>query len=181
MNLNATPETVTAVAQVLKMAAILDDRMGQPDKARIIAWAEQVHRHKLIEADMLDGLQAYYDGPSDRAIGVGDLIHHAKTARRNRVAGEEAADREARQAELDAVKPAPEETVAVAAAFIPGPVRRTPRLEAAEDSLNACVDKASAQAALREYFAAKRESRRLYPPPKPAPRKRRPQPEGANA
>ena len=132
-------------------------------------------------ADMLDGLQAYYDGPSDRAIGVGDLIHHAKTARRNRVAGEEAAEREARQAELDATKPAPEETVAVAAAFIPGPVRRTPRLEAAEDSLNACVDKASAQAALREYFAAKRESRRLYPPPKPAPRKRRPQPEGANA
>ena len=92
MNLNATPETVTAVAQVLKMAAILDDRMGQPDKARIIAWAEQVHRHKLIEADMLDGLQAYYDRPSDRAIGVGDLIHHAKTARRNRVAGEEAAN-----------------------------------------------------------------------------------------
>lgn len=158
MNLNATPQTVQAVAQVLKMAKILDDRMGQPDKARIIAWAEQVERHKLTEPDLMDGLQAFYDGPSSHAIGIGDLIQHAKTARTVRIGKEDAAEREARQAELD-TKAAPDETRAIAAAFVAGPVpNKTDRFKAAEDALYTCVDKASAQAAIAEFFAAKAEA-----------------------
>lgn len=168
----ATPETIRATAQVLRMAKILDDRMGQPDKSRISAWADQIQRHKLTEPDLMDGLQAYYDGPSPHAIGIGDLIHHAKSARTVRIGKEDAAEREARQAELDAVKPAPEETASIVAAFVAGPVERTTRLEAAEDALYACGDKESAQAAIREFFAAKAESRRLHPP-KPAPRRKR--------
>lgn len=158
MNLNATPETVQAVAQVLKMAKILDDRMGQPDKARIMAWSEQVERHKLAEPDLMDGLQAFYDGPSAHAIGIGDLIAHAKTARTVRIGKEDRAEREARQAELDAIKPAPEETRAVAAAFVAGPAPATERLKAADDALHMCVDAASARTAIAEYFAAKAEA-----------------------
>ena len=78
MNLNASPDTVRAVTQVFKLAGILDDRVTHPDKARIAAWSEQVQRHGLAESDLLDGLQAFYDGPSERAIQIGDLIHHAR-------------------------------------------------------------------------------------------------------
>lgn len=84
MNINATPETLRAVAQVLKMAAILDDRVAQPDKARIVGWAEQVQRHNLTEDDLLDGLQKYYD-QADRPIGIGDLIIHARATKRDRL------------------------------------------------------------------------------------------------
>lgn len=162
MNAKATPQTVQAVAQVLKMAKILDDRMGQPDKQRLSAWADQVERHKLTEPDLMDGLQAFYDGPSSHAIGIGDLIQHAKTARTVRIGKEDRAEREARQAELDAVKPAPEETRAVVAAFVPGPVPdKTTRMEAAEQGLQECYGKRDALAALGEYFAAKSEAQKL--------------------
>ena len=98
MKLDATPETVAAIAQVLKLAGYLDDKIGQPDKGRIMAWSEQVQRHNLAEADLLDGLQAYYDGSHDgRPIGVGDLIQHAKVARQVRQGRESKAEREARQ------------------------------------------------------------------------------------
>lgn len=140
------------------MAKILDDRMGQPDKSRISAWADQVQRHKLTEPDLMDGLQAYYDGPSGHAIGIGDLIHHAKSARTVRIANEDRAVREARQAELDAIKPEPEETASIAAAFIPGPAPQTDRLKAAEDALHCATDKSTAVQAISEYLAAKSEA-----------------------
>ncbi|QFG04896.1 hypothetical protein SEA_NITZEL_70 [Mycobacterium phage Nitzel] len=158
MNINATPETVQAVAQVLKMAKILDDRMGQPDKARIAAWAEQVQRHRLVEGDLLDGLQAFYDGPSSHPIGVGDLIHHAKSARVVRIGKEERADREARQALLDE-KADPDEPRAIVAAFVPGPVpNKTTRMEAAEQALQECFGKKASIVAIREFFEAKSEA-----------------------
>ncbi|AMS02076.1 hypothetical protein BJD70_gp58 [Mycobacterium phage Panchino] len=157
LRINASVETIEAVTQVLKMAAILDDRVSQGDPARLGAWAEQVERHKLTESDLLDGLQAYYDAPSDRAIGIGDLIHHARTAKRVRVDRESAAEREARRERLD-LKAAPEETAAIAAAVTLGPVEPTDRLEVAKQRLQTCVDRGSAIAAIREYFAAKAEA-----------------------
>lgn len=163
MNPKATPETVQAVAQVLKMAKILDDRMGQPDKSRIVAWADQVQRHQLAEPDLMDGLQAFYDGPSDRPIGIGDLIHHSRSARTIRIGKEDRTEREARQAELDAVKPAPEDTAAVSAAFIPGSVKSTIRLEAADQALQECYGKQASLAAIAEFFAAKAEARKASP------------------
>lgn len=161
MNLNASPETVKAITQVFKLTAILDDRAPSSDMARTAAWAEQVERHKLIEDDLLTGLQSYYDSPHDRSMQIGDLIQHAKAARRKRVDDESRAEREARQAELDAVKPAPDAVRAIASAFGSGPVpegQRTDRLQAAENSLQTCVDRKTAMAAIREYFAAKAEA-----------------------
>ena len=164
MNLNASPDTIRAIAQVFKLTAILDDRAAQPDEARVKAWAEQVERHKLIESDLLDGLQAYYDGPSERAMQIGDLIHHAKIARQVRVGSETRAEREAREdrrdAELASIGAAKNETHAIASGVVFGPVPRTDRLAAAEDSLYTCVDRKTAMAAIREYHAAKREARK---------------------
>ncbi|QBI97308.1 hypothetical protein KD930_gp64 [Mycobacterium phage Kevin1] len=157
ITINASPDTVRAIGQVLKLAAILDDRVTQADVARIAAWAEQVERHHLTESDLLDGLQAYYDSPNDHAIGIGDLIHHARNAKRSRIDRESAAEREARRERLD-LKAAREETAAVAAAVTLGPVESTDRLEAAKLRLQACVDRDSAIAAIREYFAAKAEA-----------------------
>ncbi|ATW61092.1 hypothetical protein SEA_SHWETA_60 [Mycobacterium phage Shweta] len=157
ITINASPDTVRAIGQVLKLAAILDDRVTQADAARIAAWSEQVERHKLTESDLLDGLQAFYDSPADHAIGIGDLIHHARTAKRVRVDRESAAEREARRERLD-LKAAPEETAAIAAAVTLGPVEPTDRLEVAKQRLQTCVDRGSAIAAIREYFAAKAEA-----------------------
>ncbi|MCT7373215.1 hypothetical protein [Mycolicibacterium llatzerense] len=102
MNINATQEELEGIAEVLKLAAILDDRAPRADKARIVAWAEQIHPHKIGTDDLLAGLQSYYDSPSERAMQIGDLIHHAKTARQIRTSRESAAEREAREDRRDA-------------------------------------------------------------------------------
>lgn len=163
MNLNATPETVAAVAQALKLAGILDDRVANPDKARIAAWSEQVHRHNFTETDLLDGLQRFYDGPTDRAIGIGDLIHHARMSKIDRVQREDAAARTARS-EAQATKAAPDEPWPIPAGAITGPTaHKTDRMRTAEDRLHACHNRATAVEALREYFAAKTEARNPQP------------------
>jgi hypothetical protein len=102
MNLNATPDTLRAIAKALQRAGFLDDRIGQPDKARIAAWAEQIQPYRFTDGDMLDGVSRYYSGPVDRAIGIGDLIHHSKQARVDRTASETREQREARQEALSA-------------------------------------------------------------------------------
>lgn len=157
--INATPETVRAVTQVFKLAGILDDRVAQPDKHRIVAWAEQIQRHRLIEGDLLDGLQAYYDAPSDRAIQIGDLIHHARYARRSRLEREAEAEAEQRYARNDA-KAEREEMRQISAAFISGRVNDTPRLKAAREALEDCRGKAECKAAIEEFLAAKSEAKR---------------------
>lgn len=157
MNINATPDTVRALTKVFQLAGILDDRCAQPDKARIAAWSEQVQRHNLIETDLLDGLQAFYDSPSERAIQIGDLIHHARHAKRGRLDKEADQIREQRQREHDTK--AADQIHAIAAAAFTGPTKnRTPRLVAAENGLQCAVDKRTARESIAEYFAAKREA-----------------------
>lgn len=157
MKINASPETVRAVTQVFKLAGILDDRVAQPDKHRVIAWSEQVERHKLTEGDLLDGLQSFYDNPSERAIQVGDLIHHGKIARRNRLAKEEDSVREARRLSQDE-KAESDEVRELSAAFIAGRVDETPRLKAAREALQNCRGRRECGPAIAEYFAAKAEA-----------------------
>ena len=160
MNLNASPDTIRAIAQVFKLTAILDDRAAQPDEARVKAWAEQVERHKLIESDLLDGLQAYYDGPSERAMQIGDLIHHAKTARQIRTQTEAQKSIAAQAARGDA-KAAADEPRSIAAVAMSGPVdNETPRLQQARTGLRTCHGKHESMAAIREYFAAKKDAQK---------------------
>ncbi|ARG91422.1 hypothetical protein [Mycobacterium kansasii] len=156
MTINASPATVRAVTKAFQLAGILDDRCAQPDKARIAAWAEQVERHKLTEPDLLDGLQAFYDSPSERAIQIGDLIHHARIIRRDRNEREEAAEQAARlkvhdQQAVDGIS---------GVAAVMGPVKnRTPRLVKAELALQCASGKREVLAAMSEWTAAKLEAK----------------------
>jgi hypothetical protein len=158
VNVNATEDELRAIAEVLKLAAILDDRAPHADKPRIAAWAEQIHRHTLGREDLLNGLQAYYDGPSERAIQIGDLIHHSRRQRRDRNEREAEAALEQRAARND-IKAA-EDIRTLAAGAVMGPVPKTERLIKAETALQCAVDKRTAQEAIREYFAAKTEARK---------------------
>ena len=158
MNVTATTEDLTNAAEALKLAAILDDRAPRADKARIAGWGEQIHRHHLGREDLLDVLQRFYDSPSDRAIAIGDLIAHARACRRDRTEREDDAAREDRRAAQDALA----DTQAVVAAVPFGPTgRKTPRLIEAESALQSVTCKREAVDALREFFDAKTEARKL--------------------
>lgn len=154
MKINATTADLHAVAEALKFSAIIDDRAPRADKARIAAWAEMVQRHNLTECDLLDGVQDFYDSPSDRAIQVGDLIHYARQARTRRLSK----DQEKRQAEITAAgdQKAADAVAAVASGFSFGRAKRTPRLEKAELGLQCAVGAVEAKAAIREYLDARK-------------------------
>jgi hypothetical protein len=156
MKIDATPETIRAVADVLKYAAFLDDRIGHADQGRIAAWAEQVQRHELRRDDLMAGVCGFYDSGRSYPCGVGDLIEHASIARR---------DRNSRAGHPTPPLAWDEEAVAevksVAMSFEPGPVKNpTNRLEAAENGLHTCFGRMESMAAIREYFAAKREAKK---------------------
>lgn len=159
MNIDASPETIRAIAEMFKLAAFLDDRIGGADRGRIAAWAEQVERHALKRDDLLDGLQRYYDGPANRAIGVGDLIHHSRLVRQDRTEREP----DYHRASIHDEK-ALEEVRAFASGVTFGRVKTpTPRFEAAVDALGTCHGKRESIAAIREFNAAKREAQGKKP------------------
>lgn len=159
MNIDATEENLRTATEALKLAAILDDRAPRADKARIAAWAEKIHKHNLTRTDVLDGLQAFYDSPSERAIQIGDLIHHARIVKRARLDKESDDERDRRRAEVD-IKAA-DETPALMADAVMVRVKRTPRLAAAEAALKNAKGRQQAMAAIREFFAAKTEAPKL--------------------
>lgn len=151
--INATPNTIRAVAEAMQLAALLDDRLGHTDDARVAAWAEQIERHKLGQPDLLDGVQAFYDSPSERPLQVGDLIHHSRKIRRDR--NEREAEEERRQRDERLSVKGADDMRALAAGAVMGPVKhRTVRLQKAEIWLQTCVGK-ECRAAIAEYFAAK--------------------------
>jgi GrpB-like predicted nucleotidyltransferase (UPF0157 family) len=156
MNHPSSPQSITGATEVLELASLLDHRVPTPDKARVLAWARQIDRHIALERDdMLDAVQSFYDRPSGNPVSVGDVIETARRIKRDRLEREADDAREHRQHELD-VKAADE----ISAGVIFGPVKnKTPRLVKAENALQCAVDKREAQAAIREYFAAKTEAR----------------------
>lgn len=160
MKVNATETELCDIAEVLKFAAILDDRAPSADSARIAAWAEQIHRHSLIRGDLLDGLQAFYDSPRDSAIAIGDLIHHARIVKRGRLERDAEAAQEARRSRGDALAADELVTAAALSARLRKPEKSTPRLDAAREGLQACQGKRESLAAIREYQAAIREANR---------------------
>lgn len=156
MKLDASPDTIRAVAEALKLAAILDDRVAHADAARIAAWSEKVETHNLEREDLIAGLQNFYDSPMQHPIGIGDLIHYGRSARRDRTEREDEEIREIRRETQDAKADA-DEAHAIAAGFVGGPVKaRTPRLRSAEAALQSCQGKRESQDAIREFFDAKR-------------------------
>lgn len=157
--INASEQTVRATGEAIQLAALLDDRMGHVDDARIAAWSEQVERHKLTKQDLLDGVQAFYDTPSDRAMQVGDLIFHSRRVRQDRNEREAEIERQRRDERLS-IK-ADDDVKSLMAGAVMGPVvNRTKRLDDAELALETCHGKQESIAAIREYFDAKAEARK---------------------
>ncbi len=159
MNVNATQAELRAIAEVLELAAILDDRAPGADRARIAGWAEQIHRHRLEREDLLDGVQTYYDNPSDRAIQIGDLIHHARNVKRARLDKEADRVREERREAQDAKVAADEVISSIVITGPSGPVMKTKKLISAENALQCVTTKHEAIEAIRAYFAAKAEAK----------------------
>lgn len=92
MQIAASDRSVRAAAAAWSRARIYDDKLGDPDKARLAAWAESIERWKLDAPDLLEGVIRYYEGQTEgRTIGIGDLLHHAREVRRQRAESEKAA------------------------------------------------------------------------------------------
>jgi hypothetical protein len=160
MTLNASVETVQAVTEAFKLAAFLDDRIGNPDRYRLAAWSEQAERHRLTEADLLDGVQAFHDEASDHAMQCGDLMHHARHAKIRRLEMEHAARESERERIID--RKAADDVAVVMGVMQLGPVKNdTERLKVARAALQNCDGRVTAVAAIREYFAAKAEATKV--------------------
>lgn len=87
----ASQESVHAAAAAWSRARIWDDKLGEVDKVRLAAWAEAIDRWKLETPDLLEGVNVYYEGnTTGRIIGIGDLLHNAREARRQRAERERA-------------------------------------------------------------------------------------------
>jgi len=89
----ASQKSMRAAAAAWSRARIYDDKLGDPDTARLAAWAESIERWRLDAPDLLEGVNAYYEGnTANQTIGIGNLLHHAREARRLRAEREKAAE-----------------------------------------------------------------------------------------
>lgn len=156
MNDQPSAQSIAHTTEVLELASLLDHRIPSPDKARVLAWAKQIDRHQLSRDDLLDATQAFYDQPSPHPVSVGDVIAGARRIKRDRLAREEADEREQRQTLND--RKAADDVLALTASVLEGRVKDTPRLKAARDALDTCQGKAESQAAIAEFVAARREA-----------------------
>lgn len=99
----ASDRSMRAAAAAWSRARIYDDKLGEPDAARLAAWAESVERWKLDAPDLIEGVMRYYEGETHgRTIGIGDLLHHARESRRQRAERETAEQVHAAAAALPA-------------------------------------------------------------------------------
>ncbi|MBF6326799.1 hypothetical protein IU451_30340 [Nocardia cyriacigeorgica] len=88
----ASDAAMRAAAAAWSRARIYDDKLGDPDAARLAAWAESIDRWELDTPDLLEGVIRYYEGDTEgRTIGIGDVLHHARESRRQRAEREKAA------------------------------------------------------------------------------------------
>lgn len=89
----ASDAALRAASAAWSRARIYDDKLGDPDAARLAAWAESIDRWELGTPDLLEGVIRYYESDTNgRTIGVGDLLHHARESRRQRAEREKAAE-----------------------------------------------------------------------------------------
>ncbi|WP_433592296.1 hypothetical protein [Nocardia sp. CA-145437] len=85
MDIAASESAVRAAAAAWGRARIYDDKLGDPDKARLAAWAEAIERWQLDAPDLLEGVIRYYEAETTgRTMQIGDLLHHAREVRRQR-------------------------------------------------------------------------------------------------
>lgn len=151
-----TESAISATKAVLAKCAANDPWFPQPAEATILAWAEQFITVKLPVDDLLAAVTRVY---ATSAAGFkplpADIIRAARAIRADRAERESDAERDARREAFD--RKVLDRTAIAAIAIGPTKVK-TPRLAAAETAMQCAVDRHTAQEAIREYFAAKREA-----------------------
>lgn len=91
MTIATNAEAVRTAGNAWSRARIYDDKLGEPDAARIALWAESIAKWELDAPDVLSAVTAYYEGEKfGRTIQIGDLLHHAREIRRDRAEREKA-------------------------------------------------------------------------------------------
>ncbi|WP_369024090.1 zinc finger domain-containing protein [Nocardia cyriacigeorgica] len=99
----ASDAAMRAAGLAWARARIYDDKLGNPDGARLAAWAESIQRWELDTPDLLEGVTRYYESDTEgRTIGIGDVLHHARESRRQRAEREKAAQIHTEAAALSA-------------------------------------------------------------------------------
>ena len=148
------PQVAAAVYQV---CTTYDQYLPQLSADVARSWAKVFAYYALTAEELIEGVDRLY---ADQGAGYrplpADIAKCARALRREHAEREGWAELEARQ---DAnSRKAADEMKGIAAAFVPGKVPPTERLRNAEDALQGCRDKREAQAAIQEFFAAKREA-----------------------
>lgn len=90
----ASQDAMRAAAAAWSRARILDDKLGDPDAARLAAWAESIERWRLLDVpDLVEAVMRFYEAETEgRTIQIGDLLHHGREIRRQRAEREKAAE-----------------------------------------------------------------------------------------
>lgn len=78
--------TLDDTKRVLARAAVHDQRFTKPNTAVLEAWHDHLAHHSLELHHALRAVDAYYADPRDRVIQIGDVIHRARTLRRDEMA-----------------------------------------------------------------------------------------------
>lgn len=158
-----TENAINATKAVLAKCAANDPWFPHPAEATILAWADQFVIAKLPLDDLLAAVTQVYatNGGGYKPLPA-DIVRAARAIRADRMQRETDEQRRAREDHLDArIEKRAAEIAAIPAGVITGPTKnRTERLKAAEKSLQCAVDKRTAQEAIAEYCAAKREARK---------------------
>lgn len=156
-----TESAINATKAVLAKCAANDPWFPNPAEATILAWAEQFVTAKLPLDDLLAAVTlAYATNGSGYKPLPADIIKAARAIRADRMQRETDEQRRAREDRLDA-QIEKREIAAIPAGVITGPTQnRTERLKLAERGLQCAEDKRTAQEAIAEYFAGKREARK---------------------
>ncbi|MGP4054289.1 hypothetical protein ACTWP6_05610 [Mycobacterium sp. 4D054] len=120
-------------AKALAKCAANDPWFPQPNRATVLAWAEQIAVYRLNESDVLAGVTIAYRDHGNDKIGERfrplprDIVQAAITIRRDRIDRETTAERQAREdradARLEAGRPAAATAEADLAGAIPAPYR----------------------------------------------------------
>lgn len=145
-------------AAVYQACTTYDQYLPQlsPEVAR--SWSKVFAYYNLEAEDLLAAVDKVYteNGAGYRPLPA-DIAKAAREIRKERAEREGWTELEARQDALSCK--AAEEVRAVTAAFDPGHAEPTKQLAAARDQLDSCQGKRASQAAIHEFFAAKREAR----------------------
>lgn len=94
-------ETIQAAEKAWQAARFIDDRFGEPDKNRLLMWAELFAKASITAGEAIDAVKDWYlAGGRDRSIQPGDIVTTVRDQRR-KIAERQHSDRLLHQTPID--------------------------------------------------------------------------------